>query len=69
MLTLATATLATLLGTGGGLQFGKLEIATTAMLKPPPRTPICSRHWLASSAYAHPLRIWNYLDAIGRGRW
>ncbi len=50
---------------GGGLQFGALEIADDGDVEAAAaHAYTCLRDWLASSAYAHPLRIWNYLDAI-----
>jgi chorismate lyase/3-hydroxybenzoate synthase len=53
---------------GGGLQFGALEIADDGDVEAAAaHAYTCLRDWLASSAYAHPLRIWNYLDAITEG--
>jgi chorismate lyase/3-hydroxybenzoate synthase len=53
---------------GGGLQFGALEIADAGDVEAAAAHAYTRlRRWLASSAYAHPLRIWNYLDAITEG--
>lgn len=53
---------------GGGLQFGALEIADAGDVETAAAHAYTRlRDWLASSAYAHPLRIWNYLDAITEG--
>lgn len=54
--------------TGGGLQFGALEIADDGDIEAAAETAYARlQHWLADSDHPHPLRIWNYLDAITEG--
>ena len=54
--------------TGGGLQFGVLEIADDGDIETAGETAYARlQHWLAHSDHPHPLRIWNYLDAITEG--
>ena len=53
---------------GDGLQFGALEIADTGDIEAAAAHAYAQlRQWFASSDYRHPLRIWNYLDAITEG--
>ena len=55
----------------GALQFGALEIAdagSSADIETAAAEAYARLHdWLAHSDYPHPLRIWNYLDAITAG--
>lgn len=53
---------------GGGLQFCRLEVAEDGDIEAA-ATEAYTRFeaWLAESPYTHPLRIWNYLDAITEG--
>jgi len=58
----------------GALQFGALEIAEDAGIagegsieQAAERAYARLQDWLAESGYPHPLRIWNYMDAITRG--
>ena len=52
----------------GALQFCALEIADEGDAEAVTREAYRRLHaWLAASDYPHPLRIWNYLDAITEG--
>lgn len=52
----------------GRLQFGALEIAESGDLEAATAVAYARLHaWLAESGYPHPLRIWNYMDAITEG--
>ena len=52
----------------GTLQFGALEVSDTGDAETATRLAYRRlRAWLAGSDYPHPLRIWNYLDAITSG--
>jgi chorismate lyase/3-hydroxybenzoate synthase len=54
--------------TGGGLQFGALELADDGDIETAADAAYARLHdWLARSEHPHPLRIWNYLDAITEG--
>lgn len=54
--------------TGGGLQFGCLELPDTGDIETVAAQAYARLHdWLAASDCPHPLRIWNYLDAITQG--
>ena len=53
---------------GGGLQFGALEIADDGDIETAAAAGYMRlQRWLADSDHPHPLRIWNYLDAITEG--
>jgi chorismate lyase/3-hydroxybenzoate synthase len=53
---------------GGGLQFGALEIADDGDADAVAAEGYARLHaWLQRGDYPHPLRIWNYLDAITAG--
>ena len=53
---------------GGGLQFGALELADDGDIeRVAERAYTRLQAWLAASQYPHPLRIWNYMDAITEG--
>lgn len=53
---------------GGGLAFGALEVADTGDIEHAAATAYARlRDWLVHSDHPHPLRIWNYLDAITEG--
>lgn len=53
---------------GGGLQFGALEVADDGDIEAATATAYARlQRWLAGSDHPHPLRIWNYLDAITSG--
>ncbi len=53
---------------GGALQFCALEVADDGDVEAATRAAYRRLHeWLANSDYPHPLRIWNYLDAITEG--
>ena len=53
---------------GGGLQFGALEVTDTGDIETAAAQAYARLHdWLSTCAYPHPLRIWNYLDAITFG--
>ncbi|GAB1406465.1 pteridine-dependent deoxygenase [Thermomonas brevis] len=53
---------------GGGLQFGAMEIADDGDAEAATRAAYRRlQAWLADGGYPHPLRIWNYLDAITEG--
>ncbi len=52
----------------GALQFGALEIDDNGDVEAASREAYARlQAWLAGSGYPHPLRIWNYLDAITEG--
>lgn len=52
----------------GALQFGALEISDHGDAEAAARSAYKRLHaWLADGDYRHPLRIWNYLDAITDG--
>jgi chorismate lyase/3-hydroxybenzoate synthase len=58
----------------GMLQFGAIEVADDAATsddggieQAATRAYARLQDWLARSGYPHPLRIWNYMDAITRG--
>ena len=54
--------------TGAGLQFGALELADEGDIEAAADAAYARLHdWLARSDHPHPLRIWNYLDAITEG--
>ena len=57
--------------TNGALQFGALEIAdagSSADIETAAAEAYARLHdWLAQGDHPHPLRIWNYLDAITAG--
>lgn len=54
--------------TGGGLQFGALEVEDDGDIAAvAARAYARLQAWLAGSDHPHPLRIWNYLDAITAG--
>lgn len=53
---------------GGGLQFGALELADDGDIETVADTAYRRlQQWLSRSDHPHPLRIWNYLDAITEG--
>ncbi len=53
---------------GGGLQFGVLEVTDAGDIETAAADAYTQlRKWLATSAYSHPLRLWNYMDAITEG--
>lgn len=50
------------------LQFGALEVADDGDIEAVAAGAYARLHaWLAGSGYPHPLRIWNYMDAITAG--
>ena len=52
----------------GQLQFGALNVPDNGDIEAAARHAYTQLHaWLARSDYPHPLRIWNYLDAITDG--
>ena len=52
----------------GALQFGALEVADDGNAEAATRLAYQRlQAWLGDSGYPHPLRIWNYLDAITAG--
>ena len=52
----------------GALQFGALEVADDGDIEAAAAQAYARlQAWLAGSGYAHPLRIWNYMDAITAG--
>lgn len=52
----------------GGLRFGALEIADDGDIEHAAADGYARlQRWLAHSDHPHPLRIWNYLDAITAG--
>lgn len=54
--------------TGGGLQFGALEVVDDGDSEATAAAAYARlQRWLAASDHPHPLRIWNYLDAITAG--
>ena len=54
--------------TGGGLQFGALEIDDDGDIETASDQAYRRlQAWLASSSHPHLLRVWNYLDAITTG--
>ena len=53
---------------GGGLQFGALELADDGDIEAVAEAAYRRlQQWLSRSDHPHPLRIWNYLDAITEG--
>lgn len=53
---------------GGGLQFGALELADDGDIETAAEGAYRRlQQWLSRSDHPHPLRIWNYLDAITDG--
>lgn len=53
---------------GGGLQFGALELADDGDIEAVADAAYRRlQQWLSRSDHPHPLRIWNYLDAITEG--
>lgn len=53
---------------GGGLQFGALEIPDDGDGEAAAAEAYARlRRWLAQGDFPHPLRIWNYMDAITAG--
>lgn len=53
---------------GGGLQFCALALEDDGDIERVAAHAYARMHaWLAHSGYSHPLRIWNYLDAITEG--
>lgn len=53
---------------GGGLQFGALELADDGDIEAVAAAAYRRlQQWLPHSDHPHPLRIWNYLDAITEG--
>ena len=53
---------------GGSLQFGALHVDDDGDAEAATRRAYQRLHaWLAGSSHPHPLRIWNYLDAITLG--
>lgn len=52
----------------GGLQFGALSVADDGDAEVAAAAAYARlRDWLADGRHPHPLRIWNYLDAITEG--
>src|SRR5690606_25564978 len=52
----------------GQLQFGAIETDDDGDIEGASRIAYARLHdWLARGDYPHPLRIWNYLDAITAG--
>lgn len=52
----------------GQLQFGALEVADEGDIEAAAtHAYLRLQAWLARSGYRHPLRIWNYMDAITEG--
>lgn len=52
----------------GTLQFGALEVADDGDIETTAAVAYARlQAWLAGSDYPHPLRIWNYMDAITEG--
>ena len=52
----------------GALQFGALEVADDGDIEGATEHAYARlRSWLAGSGYPHPLRVWNYMDAITDG--
>lgn len=55
---------------GGGLQFGALHVADAGAddIQAAAASAYARlQDWLAASGHPHPLRLWNYLDAITAG--
>ncbi|WP_240125747.1 pteridine-dependent deoxygenase [Thermomonas alba] len=53
---------------GGGLQFGALHVPDDGDAEAAAAAAYARlRRWLAQSDHPHPLRIWNYMDAITAG--
>lgn len=54
--------------TDGALQFGALTLADEGDIEPVAARAYARMHgWLARSGFPHPLRLWNYMDAITSG--